>query len=548
MAMSTPNIRTEQEPKASVMICDKCGRDNRDDANFCDSCGQSLAHISGRDNVVVAVKSDPDQAIGEITETTTQEQFSRILGGRYELKQMLGQGGMGVVYRAYDQHLGMDIAIKFLLDRLVNDIGAVASLKREAKAAMRLAHPRILRLYNFEDTPEAKFLLMEYVAGESLLSMRSHKPDGKFSEQEVKDYMIDVCEGLSYAHAEGIIHRDIKPSNIMVTLDGQVKLADFGIAHFREAADSQYNLGGGTPIYMSPEQIIEVEIDGRADIYSLGVSMYHMLAGAPPFSGDDVRHSHLHVTPKPIKGVSDWMNTVVLKCLRKEPDGRWCNAEELRDVLKGNKDIGVSMQGFSQPWWLRARDHEEMAARMSALPKPGAEEPEAPKRRRLAVESNPPPIRSSGVSARVERISNHSDIIREGSEHDGSRAIMGLLGGLTAGAILTIFDGNSSWSLPQGLLFQLSWIVYGILIGIATGLVKRPAIKGLLPPALGLIGGTTSYFLLRLLGGIEALQSVDPIYYSVLCAATLGVFLGISEGACMRSHSSTRCVGLPGPQ
>ena len=180
------------------MICDKCDRKNRKNANFCDRCGQSLLHIAGRNSSDIS--TIPATNPPRIDESITQEQLSRILGGRYELKEMLGRGGMGVVYRAYDQQLGMDVAIKFLLDSFVNDIGAIASLKREARAAMRLAHPNILRLYNFEDTPEAKYLLMEYVLGESLSSVASRKSKGCFCES-------NLAEIIPNPHEQSMINK-----------------------------------------------------------------------------------------------------------------------------------------------------------------------------------------------------------------------------------------------------------------------------------------------------------------------------------------------------
>jgi len=538
--MLTPSIRLGHSQVGKTMICDKCDRKNKKDANFCDRCGQSLLHIAGRNSG--DIPTIPATNPPRIDESITQEQLSRILGGRYELKEMLGRGGMGVVYRAYDQQLGMDVAIKFLLNSFVNDIGAIASLKREARAAMRLAHPNILRLYNFEDTPEAKYLLMEYVLGESLSSIASRKPKGCFSEQEVKDYISDVCEALKCAHGEGIIHRDIKPSNILIAQDGQVKLADFGIAHFKETSGSQANLGGGTPIYMSPEQIAELPLDGRTDIYSLGITMYQMLSGAPPFTGDDVRHCHLHVTPKPIKGVSDWMNTVVLKCLRKESEGRWCNAEELRDVLKGKKEIGVAMSGVYQPEWLRARSQEKVVSPGKQFSEGSESEPEAPERRRLPVHKTPP-IRASGVHERAERIRRHSGLISAAPESRTGRAVTGMLAGMGAGAIMIAIGRNSPWPIPQDVFFQLSWIMYGSLLGVAVGFAQRRTMKGLLSLALGLTGGAVAAILLRSLTGLAFLERFEPVYYGIPCAATVGAFLGISDGIYEKSLGySIRCL------
>jgi serine/threonine-protein kinase len=525
------------------MICDKCSRENRDDAKFCDQCGQSLAHFLKNNNLAASPVRNCDLETQPIDESVTEEQLRGILGGRYELKEMLGRGGMGVVYRAYDQQLGMDIAIKFLLDRFVDDPTAVASLKREAKAAMRLAHPNILRLYNFEDTPEAKFLLMEFVLGDSLAAIGNRKPDGRFGEEEVKKYMADVCEALSYAHGQGVVHRDIKPSNIMLTRDGRIKLADFGIAHFKEAAGSKFSIGGGTPVYMSPEQIVDVEVDGKADLYSMGVTMYHMLSGSPPFSGDDVRHSHLHVIPKPMQGISDWMNAVVLKCLRKEPDGRWINAEELRDVLKGKKEIGVTMQGFYQAPWLRGRDDDEQARGKMMLNLPKTE-PAPPERRRLEVHKNPPPQRESGVYKRIERIEKRSGVANLGQKTENGRAVVGLLAGVMAGMLLILIGKNSRWPIQEDVLLQLSWIMYGVLMGLAAGIVKKHAIKGLISFTLGLAGGATAFFFLKMLIGLGILQGIEPIYFSVLGAVTLGAFLGISDGLYEKSPKYVvRCLG-----
>jgi serine/threonine protein kinase len=515
------------------MICDKCDRENRDDANFCDNCGESLSRVAEVDSPA-RVSTPPGASLPKIDESVTEEQLSRILGGRYELKEMLGRGGMGVVYRAYDQQLGMEIAIKFLLDRFVNDIGAVASLKREARAAMQLAHPNIVRLYNFEDTPEAKYLLMEYIAGESLSSVASRKPKGCFSEQEVKEYIPQICAALDCAHGKGIIHRDIKPSNILITHDGHIKLADFGIAHFKETASSQVGLGGGTPIYMSPEQIVEIPLDGRTDIYSLGITMYQMLAGAPPFTGDDVRHCHLHVTPKPIKSASDWMNTVIMKCLRKEPDGRWLNAEELGEVLKGKRQIGVTMSGVYQPEWQRAQMREEQARPKAPPPRTPTSETTKPERRQPAVVKTPP-AHPSGVRERVGRIEKRSAgaPVARATESDG--AFFGMMAGIAAGAIMIAIHRGSPWSISEELLFQFSWIMYGALLGIAVGLAQRQMLKGMLSLALGLLGGGAAVILLKSLAGVAALESFGPTYYSVPCAAIVGAFLGIAGGIYKRS-------------
>ena len=526
------------------MYCDNCGIENRNDANFCYKCSRDLSHIPDYRKGAVTVTIDPVGSSAKIDESTTQEQFSRILDGRYALKEMLGRGGMGVVYRAHDQQLGMDIAIKFLLDRFVDDYIAVASLKREAKAAMQLAHPNIIRLYNFEDMPEAKYLLMEFVKGESLASIASRKPGQRFSESDVKKYISEVCEALKYAHARNVIHRDIKPSNILVAADGHVKLADFGVAHIIEAAANEAFIGGGTPIYMSPEQILEQEIDGRSDIYSVGITIYEMLAGRPPFSGSDVNYHHVNTNPKPIRGVSDWMNTVALKCLRKEPDGRWRNAEELGDVLRGKKEIGVSPSGVYQPEWLRVSEQKKMVPPKTPHSGVSTEDVKSPEPKRLNLYREPLPARPSAVHERVERIRKISGLTQSDiREHGPGRTGIGTLAGLLAGAIMVLVGGNTSWSIHQNVLFQLSWVIYGGLIGIGVGIAQKRAIKGLLSLTLGVAGGAAAMFLLKSLGGPASPESLKLAYDALLCSVTVGVFLGVSEGIYEKSFGyMLRCL------
>ncbi|GAB4347204.1 MAG: hypothetical protein Kow0099_29080 [Candidatus Abyssubacteria bacterium] len=514
------------------MVCDKCGSDSRDDANFCQMCGHNLSGQKNKANVAVgSLRSDDD----------TAERLSRTISGRYELKEKLGRGGMGVVYRAYDRQLGMDVAIKFLADRLANDFSATESLKQEAKAAMRLTHPNIIRLYNFEATPEATYLLMEFVCGESLAAMASRKPDGRFSEQEVIRYISEVCEALKFAHSEHVIHRDIKPSNIIVTADGKVKLADFGVAFVKKTpGDNGEGRFGGTPTYMSPEQIFGRPLDGRSDIYSLGVTMYQMLAGVPPFRGEEVSLQHIHAIPKHIDGVSAWINSIVMKCLRKEPDGRWRSAAELKDVLTGKIEADVPMQGKYQPWWVARSEAEANPAipqTVSAQDEPAIVM--QPQQEHVAVHKTPRHS-SSSVHRRIEKVGRHAGLVTHAPEKEQARMGFGILAGVAAGVLLSLAGGRALQVSYDSFLFQWGWVLYGGLIGVSVGIAQKRTIKGLLSFSLGIFGGLIGGLLLNLLrmgaaSDAPVFRSLNPSQYGVVCGAMVGAFLGAADGIYERS-------------
>jgi len=256
-----------------------------------------------------------------------------ILRDRYEIVKEIGRGGMGGVYKAKDLELDTVVAVKVLRAELARDTRAVRSLMEEAKVSMRLTHPKIMRLINFESDERQRFLVMEYIEGETLEARLER--ERKIPRSELIPLAVQICEGLAHSHREKVIHRDIKPSNIMVTKKGEVKILDFGIA--RVAADSMTRITGqvtlGTLVYMSPEQIRGKDVDLRSDIYALGITLYELLTGNPPFSGVSLEHQHLHETPEPMGDVSPRLNEIVLKCLEKRKDRRFQSAEEMKAAL-----------------------------------------------------------------------------------------------------------------------------------------------------------------------------------------------------------------------
>jgi serine/threonine protein kinase len=250
--------------------------------------------------------------------------------GDYEILEELGSGGMGKVYRAKDLTLERLVAVKMLAHQFSTDQAFVQRFLKEARAAARLNHPNIVQIYDFGCVDNVYYLAMEFVDGHSL---GTYLRRGHFSETESIQIIRHACRALSVAHADGIVHRDIKPDNMMLTSRGEVKLVDLGIAKRVDEEQSLTQTGQaiGTPHYISPEQIRgQKDVDHRADIYSLGASLYHLLTGHTPYtgaSGPIVMSMHLvEPLPDPRKfepGLSDGVCHVVRKMMAKSRDERY---------------------------------------------------------------------------------------------------------------------------------------------------------------------------------------------------------------------------------
>jgi len=256
--------------------------------------------------------------------------------GDYEILAELGGGGMGRVYQARDLTLERTVAIKTLAPQFVGDDMLVQRFLKEARAAARLNHPNIVQIYDFGKEGEVHYLAMEYVEGESLASYLKRERLGEAEAVTIARY---ACRALAVAHAEGLVHRDIKPDNLMLTTRGEVKLVDLGVAKAVDEDQSLTQTGQalGTPNYISPEQIRAAkDIDGRADIYSLGATLYHLVTGAPPFRGSSnalVMSMHLYQPlPDPrgiVPALSEGLWLVLHKMMAKAPEERYASAEEL---------------------------------------------------------------------------------------------------------------------------------------------------------------------------------------------------------------------------
>ena len=273
----------------------------------------------------------------------------RVLAGRYQVGDLIGRGGMADVFEGVDLRLGRKVAIKLLKSDLASDETFESRFAKEAQASAKMAHPTIVRIYDAgeevsTDTNgnqiKTPFIIMEYVNGKLLRDLMHEK---KLSLKEAVDFAKGVLTALEISHKAGIIHRDIKASNIMVTAEGQVKVMDFGIARaISDSSETQAHTAGivGTAQYFSPEQARGEAVDSRTDLYSMGVLLYEMLAGRPPFKGDTaVSVAYQHVSEKvspPSEHnaeITPELDQVVLNALAKDREERFQTAEEFRDHL-----------------------------------------------------------------------------------------------------------------------------------------------------------------------------------------------------------------------
>jgi serine/threonine-protein kinase len=262
-----------------------------------------------------------------------------ILGERYEILSVLGQGAMGIVYRARDRELDRTVAIK-TIDRgcAGGDSGAVsARLQQEATAAARLSHPGIVTIYDVGLSDGIPYIVMEYFKGRTLSEVVAAGP---LPPEKAAHVVVEVCRALQYAHAEGVIHRDIKSSNIMVDASWRVKLTDFGVARVVGKQATPTGMMVGTPAYIAPEQVGGGDADARSDLFSLGVVLYEALTGQRPFPSDDftaVLEEVVHLDPIPARernfAVSPALDAVVSRVMSKDPEDRYADATTFANAL-----------------------------------------------------------------------------------------------------------------------------------------------------------------------------------------------------------------------
>ncbi len=271
----------------------------------------------------------------------------RVLGDRYEIHRRLARGGMAQVYLARDRSLDRPVAVKELVPEFATDPSFVERFRREAQAAANLSHPNIVGVYDWGTQDGTYFIVMEYVDGPSLSQVI--RRDGPLHPRRAAEVAGEVAAALGSAHSRGVVHRDIKPGNVLLTSSGQAKVTDFGIARALSSADEDLTQAGsvmGTATYFSPEQAQGLPVDPRTDLYSLGVVLYEMVTGRPPFTGETplaIAYKHVQDQPAPpstvIPDLPVALEAVIMKLLAKRPGDRYASAEELR------RDLGRFLAG-----------------------------------------------------------------------------------------------------------------------------------------------------------------------------------------------------------
>ncbi|HEY2065408.1 MAG TPA: serine/threonine-protein kinase [Gemmatimonadaceae bacterium] len=306
------------------MFCPDCGTWNRALAAACSRCGVALPEIAG------APLEKPDDEISALRRAT---------GNRYRILRRLGGGGMATVFRAEQMPLGREVVVKVLHAHLARDVEMTERFRREAEAAARLVHPFICPVLDYGQAGEMVYIVMPYLSGGSLADRVQR--ERAVPPTVTAGAAAQVAVALDHAHVRGIVHRDIKPDNILFDEDGNALITDFGIAtarfHGRLTASGR---AMGTPHYMSPEQAMGKLVDGRSDLYALGVVMYEALVGFPPFDGADafsVGYKHVHEKPVPLTEVESRLpaalSEVVMRCLEKAPADRYPRGTALADAL-----------------------------------------------------------------------------------------------------------------------------------------------------------------------------------------------------------------------
>ena len=306
------------------------------------------------------------------------EQRKRVLADRYELEEVLGQGGMARVFKGNDRVLNRTVAVKVLSPQFAGDEQFVARFRREAQAAAALNHPNIVSVYDTGSQGDVHYIVMEYVEGRTLRDVI--RQEGPLLPERASEIAEAVSSALAAAHEAGLVHRDIKPGNIMITRDGEVKVMDFGIAR-TSTGDTLTQTASilGTASYLSPEQAQGESVDARSDIYSLGCVLYEMLTTRAPFSGDSpVAIAYKHVRENPVPpaqlnpDVPPSLESVVMKCMAKNPVNRYQSAEELREdlerVRRGGAPLATPFLAESTEMLTRAQRGPDQTSVMTGVP------------------------------------------------------------------------------------------------------------------------------------------------------------------------------------
>ncbi len=381
------------------MTCPDCGHDNRDGARFCRACGASLVAACASCRAPLDPAAAFCDACGAPVAPASAAESrsptpspapalpSAFAGGRYDVQRFLGEGGRKRVYLARDARLDRDVALAVIKTEGLDEAG-LARVRREAQAMGRLGdHPHIVTIHDIGDDNGQPYIVSQYMAGGALEDLLRDEEAHRLGLDRALALALQITQGLAHAHSQGVVHRDIKPGNIWLTQDGTAKLGDFGLAVALDR--SRLTMAGtmvGTAAYMPPEQALGGQADARSDLYSLGCVLYEMLAGRPPFLGDDtLAIISQHVNAPPLvpswhnPEVSPVLDTLVLRLLAKSPDDRPASAADVATALESiaSAPVEAPLQGVAapappaggyvrSPFVGRSSELEELKGRMEA--------------------------------------------------------------------------------------------------------------------------------------------------------------------------------------
>jgi len=306
------------------VFCPECGTWNRGGAASCVRCAEPLPDVPARPDA-------PDALVTALRQAT---------GNRYRVLKRIGSGGMADVYLAEQETLGRPMVLKVMHAHLARDGEMRERFRREAEAAARLTHPLICVPFDYGEVGEMVYLIMPHLAGGGLADLLGK--ERTLPPERVAEVCAQIATALDYAHRHGVVHRDVKPDNVLFDEDGNAYLTDFGIAtaqfHARLTASGR---AMGTPHYMAPEQAMGKTLDGRADLYAVGIMMYECLVGFPPFDAADafaVGYKQVHERPVPVHEVNSAvppaLAEIVMKCLEKAPEARFQRGADLAAALE----------------------------------------------------------------------------------------------------------------------------------------------------------------------------------------------------------------------
>ena len=347
------------------MVCPGCNADNPASVRFCHQCGRSFQAADDAQTVMLDGSAGgpgpPPGASQSATWASPAASGARpvmpanmapgtAFGNRYRIEALLGEGGMGAVYKAYDTELGRTVALKLVRPELATSPQTMQRFKQELLLASKISHKNILRIHDLGDAGGVKFITMALVEGTDLSGLI--EKGGRLPFDRALKFTRQLCSALEAAHNEGVVHRDLKPQNILIDQSDNIYVSDFGLAKSLEAEATMMTRSGqilGTPRYMSPEQVEARDVDHRADIYSMGLIIYEMFTADIPFRGESAMQlMYQRVTAEPqdprtiFPEMPDYLATIILKCLERDPAKRYQTAREVLDDLDAQNAPALS--------------------------------------------------------------------------------------------------------------------------------------------------------------------------------------------------------------